>query len=91
MHAGQKLLRKNKKEEFLMKTLTLILKTVTSHHINLFTFSIVVILSDKPTSNKQSYGQDPESTEKELSELKKKLETLTSIPKKKYPFPMTQN
>lgn len=49
------------------------------------------MLSEKPTQNKLKFGQNPEDTEKEMEELKTKLETLTSIPKKKYPFPMTSN
>jgi len=51
----------------------------------------VIILAEKPTSTKLKYGQNPEDTEKEMEELKTKLETLTSVPKKKYPFPMTAN
>jgi hypothetical protein len=36
-----------------------------------------------------NYDMNPENTMKEMEELKTKLETLTSVPKKKYPFPMT--
>jgi hypothetical protein len=36
-------------------------------------------------------GFTPEETQKEMIELKTKLDTLTSGPKKKYPFPMTSN
>lgn len=36
-------------------------------------------------------NQNPEDTEKEMAELKMKLDTLTAIPKKKYPYPMTSN
>ena len=32
-----------------------------------------------------------EATEREMYDLKKKLNTLTAVPKKKYPFPMTAN
>lgn len=40
---------------------------------------------------KHTFGKNPEETEKEMEELKTKLDTLTSVPKKKYPFPMTAN
>jgi hypothetical protein len=52
---------------------------------------LVVLLSDKPMTKKEKFGMSPEDTHKEMEELKTKLETLTSIPKKKYPFPMTSN
>jgi hypothetical protein len=38
-----------------------------------------------------SFGVDPSDTEKEMVALKTKLDMLTTIPKKKYPFPMTSN
>jgi hypothetical protein len=38
-----------------------------------------------------SFGMNPEETEKDMEELKRKLDTLTAVPKKKYPFPMTSN
>ena len=41
--------------------------------------------------SKTNFGMDPTETEKEMGELKKKLDTLTAILKKKYPFPMTAN
>ena len=40
---------------------------------------------------KTNFSMDPTETQKEMEELKKKLDTLTAIPKKKYPFPMTAN
>ena len=54
-------------------------------------FTQVIILAEKPTAQRNKFGQNPEDTEKEMEELKTKLETLTSVPKKKYPFPMTAN
>lgn len=51
----------------------------------------VVLLTEKPMVTKANFGMDPSETEKEMGELKKKLDTLTAIPKKKYPFPMTAN
>ena len=42
-------------------------------------------------ATKTNFSADPSETEKEMGELKKKLDTLTAIPKKKYPFPMTAN
>jgi hypothetical protein len=49
----------------------------------------VIVLSEKPTQ--QKWHKNPEENEKDLEELKTKLDTLTSVPKKKYPFPMTAN
>jgi hypothetical protein len=51
----------------------------------------VVLLSEKPTQMRSTFGTDPSETEKEMEALKTKLNTLTSVPKKKYPFPMTSN
>ena len=51
----------------------------------------VVVLSEKPMASKQTYGFAPEETEKDMEELKKKLDTLSAVPKKKYPFPLTAN
>eukprot|EP00347_Sterkiella_histriomuscorum_P020511 403337519 len=51
----------------------------------------LVLLSEKPTQNRATFGSNPSETEKELTALKTKLDTLTSVPKKKYPFPMTSN
>lgn len=51
----------------------------------------VVLLTEKPMQTKSNFGADPSETEKEMGELKKKLDTLTAIPKKKYAFPMTAN
>ena len=42
-------------------------------------------------ASRAQFGQNPEDTEKEMEEMKTKLDTLTSVPKKKYPFPMTSN
>ena len=50
-----------------------------------------MVLSEKPTQNRATFGASPSETGKEMEELKTKLDTLTSVPKKKYPFPMTAN
>lgn len=51
----------------------------------------MVIISDKPTQSRATFGTNPSETEKDLEALKTKLDTLTSVPKRKYPFPMTAN
>jgi hypothetical protein len=38
-------------------------------------------------ASKHSFGMA--STQQDVDALKKKLETLTSVPKKKYPYPVT--
>ena len=50
---------------------------------------IVILISDKPMAAKHSFGM--ETTQEDMEALKKKLETLTSVPKKKYGFPMTSS
>ena len=50
----------------------------------------LVILSEKPNQAKAS-ALNPEEQEKEMEELKTKLNTLTAVPKKKYPYPLTAN
>lgn len=47
--------------------------------------SLVIIITDKPQLRKR----DMSSTHEEIFSLKKKLEILTTVPKKKYPFPVT--
>jgi hypothetical protein len=73
-----------------MKTLTLTLRIV-NQSLFLIIFLTVIVLSEKPTQNRVYFGGHPTDTEKEMAELKTKLDTLTSCPKKKYPFPMTSN
>ena len=51
----------------------------------------LIILTEKPMANKTWVDQNPEESMKEMDELKKKLNTLTAVPKKKYAFPMTSN
>jgi hypothetical protein len=48
----------------------------------------VVLITDKPIQKKPSADQ-MSSTKQDLDALKKKLEVLTSVPKKKYGFPVT--
>ena len=45
----------------------------------------LIVISDKPTYVAKEVHQDEES----MGALKKKLEVLTALPKKKYPYPMT--
>jgi hypothetical protein len=45
----------------------------------------VIVITEKPQLRKR----DMSSTHDEINFLKTKLEILTSIPKKKYPFPVT--
>ena len=52
------------------------------------TSCVVVLISEKPTT-KRSEEAKMGSTVQDLEALKKKLEVLTSEPKKKYSFPMT--
>src|SRR5258708_2034275 len=51
----------------------------------------LVILSEKPHAHNSYQGMNPEDTEKEMEELKMKLTSLTSVPRAKYPFPMTSS
>jgi hypothetical protein len=46
----------------------------------------LLVITEKPTTNKLS-GQ--EENKESMDALKKKLEVLTTVPKKKYPYPMT--
>ena len=48
----------------------------------------MVLISEKPTT-KKSEEKKMSSTKQDLDALKKKLEVLTSEPRKKYAFPMT--
>ena len=50
----------------------------------------LLVITDKPTYvNKMSSGQVKEENKESMDALKKKLEVLTTVPKKKYPYPMT--
>ena len=51
----------------------------------------LLVITEKPTSlNKLDQNAGVKEENKESMEtLKKKLEVLTTIPKKKYPYPMT--
>ena len=50
------------------------------------------VISDKPTNKDKLNATTAKEESKENQDaLKKKLEVLTTIPKKKYPFPMTAN
>jgi hypothetical protein len=50
----------------------------------------LLVITDKPTSiNKMGAGTNKEENKESMDALKKKLEVLTTVPKKKYPYPMT--
>jgi hypothetical protein len=49
------------------------------------------LLSEKPHANKNQFSLNPEETQREMGELKAKLDTLSAVPKKKYPFPLTSS
>ena len=50
----------------------------------------LLVITDKPTAvNKMSSGIVKEENKESMDALKKKLEVLTTVPKKKYPYPMT--
>ena len=52
----------------------------------------LLVITDKPTSyNKLNQNKTQEENKESEEALKKKLEVLTTIPKKKYPYPMTAN
>ena len=53
------------------------------------TSSLVVLITDKIMAPRQNYGMGTTLADQEA--LKKKLDTLTLIPKKKYPYPMTSS
>ena len=44
------------------------------------------VITDKPTTVKKSSGEENKES---LMALSQKLEVLTALPKKKYPYPMT--
>ena len=52
-----------------------------------FHSGIVVLITDKPMAAKPNYAMG--QTIEDQQALKMKLETLTSIPKKKYQYPIT--
>ena len=47
------------------------------------------MISDKPTSINKLNASEKEENKESMMALTKKLEVLTTIPKKKYPYPMT--
>ena len=51
----------------------------------------LLVITEKPTNqNKLDQNAGPKEENKEaMKTLEKKLEVLTTIPKKKYPYPMT--
>ena len=50
----------------------------------------LLVITDKPTSyNKINQTKSIEENKESDEALKKKLEVLTTVPKKKYPYPMT--
>jgi len=50
----------------------------------------LLVITDKPTSvNKMGSNNVKEENKESMDALKKKLEVLTTVPKKKYPYPMT--
>ena len=49
----------------------------------------LLIITDKPTAVKKVSGVPKEEEKESMDALKKKLEVLNTIPKKKYPYPMT--
>ena len=50
----------------------------------------LLVISDKPTNmSKLGAPQGKEENKESMDALKKKLEVLTTVPKKKYPYPMT--
>ena len=51
----------------------------------------LLVITDRPTSQNKLSGEEKEENKESMQELKKKLEVLTTIPKKKYPYPMTAN
>ena len=48
----------------------------------------LVLITDKPMASKHHMG-GAGSTQEDMQALKKKLEVLTSVPKKKYPYAIT--
>lgn len=46
----------------------------------------LLVITEKPTTNKQG---EKEENKESMDALKKKLEVLTTVPKNKYPYPMT--
>ena len=49
----------------------------------------LMIISDKPTNANKLGGKQTEENKESMDALKKKCEVLTTVPKKKYPYPMT--
>ena len=52
----------------------------------------LIVVSDKVTSqNKLNQKEENKGDSEQMATLAKKLEVLTSVPKKKYPYPMTSS
>ena len=49
----------------------------------------LLVISDKPTSLNKLNQPEKEENKESMMALTKKLEVLTTVPKKKYPYPMT--
>ena len=49
----------------------------------------LLVITDKPTSMNKLGGAENEESKESMMALTKKLEVLTTVPKKKYPYPMT--
>ena len=49
----------------------------------------LIVITDKPTHPKKFDQEVKEANKESMMALTKKLEVLTTIPKKKYPYPMT--
>ena len=49
----------------------------------------LLVITDKPTSINKLGGAENEESKESMMALTKKLEVLTTVPKKKYPYPMT--
>ena len=51
----------------------------------------LVVITDKPTAPNRFDGKMTEENKESMMELTKKLEVLTTVPKKKYPYAMTSS
>ena len=51
----------------------------------------LVVITDKPTAPNRNNNEMNEENKESMMALTKKLEVLTTVPKKKYPFPMTSS
>ena len=50
----------------------------------------LIVVTDKVT-NQNKLNVDPKEEKEDTALLSKKLEVLTAVPKKKYPYPMTSS